>query len=373
MFLVILNINIMEKEEIKFKYLVVINSLGSMYGSAGGFLSPENLVGRSRAKFPPDAATLSGLFLSFFKSDKQKNQPNNKEYEQIKQELHIAGPFWNFSRKNTNLYNFFVPIPWHKIISDEGTNEWILVKNGKSEWQWQLKHKEIDIKPEYQWQKINSWEDTPESILKQGDAQKTPWRFVPQLHPHIKLNERNVLGEDGLFLENTIQMPEDICLIYLSTHDLEEGWYRFGGENHLVEIETKPLVIKKETKTYSILNIFEKPIEKDFALISPGVWGSKKKSYRYPQHSDFPQSEPLMLTDKPVPYRFRLGGRLSRGRYAVPPGSVYVLDKPLNQQNNTWGKWPSDWFPIEGKKDKSLSLKNLGCGLCLPVNIERRN
>lgn len=47
-----------------FKYLITIHPLGLMYGSSGGFLSPENLVGRSREKFPPDAATLSGLFFS---------------------------------------------------------------------------------------------------------------------------------------------------------------------------------------------------------------------------------------------------------------------------------------------------------------------
>jgi len=47
-----------------FKYLISISPLGLMYGSAGAFLSPENLVGRSGAKFPPDAATLSGLMFS---------------------------------------------------------------------------------------------------------------------------------------------------------------------------------------------------------------------------------------------------------------------------------------------------------------------
>lgn len=88
-----------------------------------------------------------------------------------------------------------------------------------------------------------------------------------------------------------------------------------------------------------------------------------------------------MLTDKPVPYRYRIGqsrqeheknfdpaydssktGRLSRGRYAVPPGSVYVFREPLNR---TWWDFPNEWFPKEG-----FPLKHLGCGLCLPVKIK---
>jgi CRISPR-associated protein Cmr3 len=60
-------------------------------------------------------------------------------------------------------------------------------------------------------------------------------------------------------------------------------------------------------------------------------------------------------------------GRLGRGRYAVPAGTVYVFDKPLNK--SWWGDendsgFPDEWFPNEG-----FSLKQLGCGLCLPLNI----
>ncbi|WP_321572285.1 hypothetical protein [Calothrix sp. PCC 6303] len=47
-----------------FKYLISIHPLGFMYGCSGEFLSPENLVGRSGRKFPPEAATLSGLIFS---------------------------------------------------------------------------------------------------------------------------------------------------------------------------------------------------------------------------------------------------------------------------------------------------------------------
>jgi CRISPR-associated protein Cmr3 len=89
-----------------------------------------------------------------------------------------------------------------------------------------------------------------------------------------------------------------------------------------------------------------------------------------------------MLTDRPVPYRYRLGhsrkeeqietldesydpsrtGRLSRGRYAVPAGSIYVFKHPLNR---TWWEFPNEWFPKEG-----FPLKHLGCGLCLPIDIQ---
>jgi len=45
-----------------FTHLLQITPLGLLYGSAGGFLSPENLVGRSGNKFPPSSVTVSGLY-----------------------------------------------------------------------------------------------------------------------------------------------------------------------------------------------------------------------------------------------------------------------------------------------------------------------
>jgi len=77
----------------------------------------------------------------------------------------------------------------------------------------------------------------------------------------------------------------------------------------------------------------------------------------------------------------RKTGRLSIGRYAVPAGSVYVFEKPLNE---TWWNFPDDWFPDartaekaklphkQGRQEKNKHslLKKMGCGLCLPVKIE---
>lgn len=193
-----------------------------------------------------------------------------------------------------------------------------------------------------------------------------PWEYVPILHPRLQNEQRCTLEEDGLFLENAVQMPDDICLVYLSTHCLEEGWYRFGGENHLVEINHHKL---DDSFILELLNK-DNPIERVCALITPGVWGSNSLSYRYPKHRDFLQHKrPKMLTDRPVPYRYRIGaekennsGRLSRGRYAVPPGSVYVFPQPLNK---TWWDFPQEWFPKEG-----FPLKHLGCNLCLPIDIK---
>jgi len=181
-----------------------------------------------------------------------------------------------------------------------------------------------------------------------------------------------VLPADGLFLENAVQMQEDTCLVYLSNYPLEDGWYQFGGEGHMVEVRATPL--RDDSR---ILTLLQDPIQKAFALITPGVWGSNQLSYRYPKHSKEQvfaddNNKIMMLTDKAVPYRYRIGyggkkkenfrdrdpGRLSRGRYAVPAGSVYVLRDPLNR---SWWNFPPDWFPEKGL------LQKFGCGLCLPI------
>lgn len=169
-------------------------------------------------------------------------------------------------------------------------------------------------------------------------------------------------------------MKDDTCLVYLSTYPLAKGWYQFGGESHIVEINTIEL-----PEDSPILEHLRTPIKRAFALITPGVWGSNHLSYRYPKPKNHKfaadNNKIKLLTDKAVPYRYRIGygdkkkeefqtrtqGRLSRGRYAVPAGSVYVLPEPLN---NIWDDFPLEWFPEEGL------LKKFGCGLCLPVKIE---
>lgn len=324
-----------------FKYLITISPLGFMYGSSGGFLSPENLVGRSGAKFPPEAATLSGLF---FSANKVKSYISPKE---LSDNLFVAGPFW---AKSEDPEYFYLPIPWHKVVAKKGVDEWKM-KSGK----W---HREFeDLDPDYSWQTVNSWDNSPAVIKKNGDIADTPWKYVPILHPKTKDDERCTLAEDGLFLENAVQMDDENCLVYLSTHALTDGWYRFGGENHLVEIKTIPL-----DDDSPIAKLLRQPIQRSFALITPGIWGSNKFSFRYPKNEDFSKKRPDMLTDKPISYRYRAKGQMGRGRYAVPPGTVYLLREPLDK---TWWDFPENWFPKEG-----FSLKQVGCGLCLPIEIQ---
>lgn len=330
-----------------FQHLVIVSPLGFLYGSAGAFLAPENLVGRSGSKFPPDAATLAGLFFSTNQQDKIV------PHETLKHELFVSGPFW---AKQSDPESFYVPIPRHRTISDDRDDEWSL--DAQRKWQ-----RSSDHTAEYRWQRIDSWQRKTSQIRSNREMDHPPWAFVSFLHPKMQPDERHVVEEDGLFLETAVQVDEDYCLIYLSTHALPEGWYRFSGEGHMVEIRCQPIA-----KDSAIDELLSTPIQKAFALITPGVWGSKNLSYRYPKHPDFPREGLKLLTDKATPYRYRTGhratqrGRLGRGRYAVPAGSVYVLKKPLKK---TWWEFPEEWFPKEG-----FPLKHLGCGLCLPVEIK---
>ncbi|NET12813.1 MAG: CRISPR-associated protein [Okeania sp. SIO1H6] len=333
-----------------FKHIITVQPLGLMYGSSGGFLSPENLVGCSRAKFPPDAATLSGLILSF----KRYINPDkdNSISQTLNENLYVAGPFW---AKEKFPQTFYVPIPWTKILGEKGIDEWI-VKDDKWYRHEDKGQQEQEIEAEYNWLKITDWNRPVKTIRSNKSMEKNPWQFVPMLHPKMKYEERHVREKDGLFLEYAVQMPDDAYLVYLSTHSLEPGWYKFGGENHVVEINSIEL-----SENHPIIKLLNQPIQKSFALITPAIWGSNRLSYRTPQHSDFPNIK-LMLTDKAIPYRYRTQGRLGRGRYAVSAGSVYVLEKPLNK---SWWEWPEEWFPKEG-----ISLQKVGSGLCLPLDIQ---
>ncbi|WP_413167982.1 type III-B CRISPR module-associated Cmr3 family protein [Capilliphycus salinus ALCB114379] len=356
----------------QFKYLITISPLGLMYGSSGAFLSPENLVGRSGAKFPPDAGAIAGLIFN------TNRETPFTDHQDLSDNLMVAGPFW---AKQDNPKAFYVPIPWHKVIAETQDDEWFFenksnpttsdesedIKWCLGQHQWQRQNK--DLNPEYIWQSIDAW-NLPSNELRERDAiAKAPWEFVSFLHPKIKPDERHVVEKDGLFLENAVQLRQNCCLVYLSNYEIPEGWYRFGGEGHLVEIETHTL-----SEKHKINRLLQHKIKHAFALITPGVWGSNQFSYRYPIHPDFPRKGMKMLTDKAISYRYRLGqsrknqpqgnptGRLSRGRYAVPAGSVYVFKHPLEMN---WWDFPNEWFPKEG-----FPLKHLGCGLCLPVDIQ---
>jgi CRISPR-associated protein Cmr3 len=180
-------------------------------------------------------------------------------------------------------------------------------------------------------------------------------------------------------------MDPAVSLAYLSSHSIDDGVYRFGGEGHLVEITT-----------YSVPTPLRELLSHDqlecFSLITPGVWGSSRLSRREPEdqrpaHERFGQPAfpfhsktqgPGILTERPRSWRHHLGRgtqssfhseqragvrRLSRGRWAMVAGSCYQL--PPGHSLLPWARWSDDWFPREG-----FSFKRLGTGLALPLHPE---
>lgn len=377
---------IYRSDETLFKYLVVIRPLGLLYGSAGRFLSPENLVGRSGISFPPTAAALSGVFAHHLGAENP--QLSN---------LQLAGPFW---AQEDAPDNFYVPTPMHCLVKDNQIQHqmsWLKgngkqeTENGEGVWQTYLDGK-WDTPPndKFQngtWIALSDWSYFDKPQEQQSNApyptvRTAPWKFLPHLHPRLKAEERTT-QEGDLFLENAVQLDPDTCLVYLSNIELTDGWYRFGGEGHLVEIQCLNL-------SQSLRDLLDRKIDRSFALIVPALWGSNRLSYREPMirngHAWIPawQRQPglpnptdsyeskiaALLTQRAIPQRHRLGKRpdghqlhqprlLSRGRYAVPAGSVYVLESSLEQ---TWQQWDENWFPTEG-----YSFKRWGCGLALPL------
>ena len=336
-----------------FDRLIVITPLGLLYGSSGSFLSPDNLVGRSGNRFPPSSATVSGLFASI----PDLNIEN----------LRIAGPFW---AKNDNPENFFVPTPFSILATkpfakiqdvltntkdDPGRIEYRLVWDAKKEAWVDPKHDHIMGKFDKEsWLPIEEWEN-PTTVYQ------SPWQYLPHLHPRLQPEERRVQenkDQGSLFLENAVQVDPDVSLIYLTNLALPDGWYRFGGEGHIVDVQCMPI---KNTK---LQNLLQQPVNKHFALITPGVWGSNRLSLRYPESTQWQQE--ALLTDRPTTFRYRFGGqgktkRLSRGRYAVPAGTVYLLKEAIEKP---WFNWDQAWFPMEG-----YSLQRWGCGLALPLSL----
>lgn len=326
-----------------FQYLIVISPLGLLYGSAGRFHFPKNLFGRSGTSFPPTAATLSGLYAATKSSDEIKD-------------LQLAGAFWAYS---DNPQNFYVPMPLNYLVENGKIEHKLYWNSDFSQWETQSGEPPVrKFEKGNSWVAITEWE-------KPEQAQTNPWQYLPHLHPKLKLDERRVdtdTNRGSLFLENAVQMNPDTCLIYLASIPIEDGWYRFGGEGHTVDLQC----IEIAECTQKLLS---KPVGDRFALITPAVWGSNRLSYREAmiyQNDEWEKvwSVVTILTERAVPFRYRLGGegktkRLSRGRYAVPAGSVYVLKNAIARP---WQDWDETWFPKE-----AYSFKRWGCGLALPL------
>ncbi len=353
------------KQKPPWQYSIIIKPLGFLYGSAGRFLSPENLVGRSGTSFPPTSATLSGIFAAQLRDNQEKLD-----------QLQLAGPFF---AHNDRLDNFYVPTPLNCLVKDEKIQHLMSWHEGK--WQtkindkWQIPPNDKFTTNTYlamaDWHKLLSSDED-----KLPEVKTTPWKFVPHLHPKLRKDERRVLQEEeegSLFLENGVQLNPDYCLVYLSNTEIDDGWYRFGGEGHIVELESHLLSpIARE--------LFNQSLGCTFATITHAIWGSNRFSMRSPEKGEKGELQwdgrkvEALLTGRATPFRYRLGNRktpeeeppkseqakrLSRGRYAMPAGTVYVLDRPLNK---TWFEWDENWFPKEG-----YSFKRWGCALSLPL------
>lgn len=399
-----------------FKYLIKINPLGFLYGSSGPFLSPDNLVGRSGNNFPPSAATVSGLYAAKYsdknnhsynseqdsikEAENSENAPNNSKKPQLSLNLPnliIAGPFW---AKNDDLENFYVPTPLSYLVELkdpeelEDSSELLNNSNQLEDYQdddnqefisieGEIKHKLTWNREQKQWLpyvagKFANQTWIPIKEWSNPDTKKVrvlsnPWKHLPHLHPKLETGQRKVdqsLEKGSLFLENAVQMHPDTCLVYLTNTKIDDGWYRFGGEAHLIELECI------EIKNEDLEKLLESPVEDYFALITPAIWGSNRFSHRLPMIKDESSNSEgklktpsewenaQMITGRAKPFRYRLGGdkktkRLSRGRYAVPAGTVYALEKPLSKP---WLEWDESWFPQEG-----YSFMRWGCGLALPL------
>jgi CRISPR-associated protein Cmr3 len=356
--------------ETSFKYLITVEPLGLLYGSAGAFLSPENLVGRSGAKFPPSTVTLAGLFAA---SHPETSNPEQKQ--NALQALHLAGPFWSFT---DDIQNFCVPTPFNlKVELQPNPDKALEVTKGKivQTLTWQ---KQSDSNPYDHWVPVPTKIDPSTTSKTKLDSDtwlpikewnnptavySNPWHFVPHLHPKLQHEQRRIVDpttdQGSLFLENAVQMYPSTCLTYLSNTKIKPGWYRFGGEGHLASIETHDLNEKTEA-------LLKTPLGHKFALITSALWGSNRLSLRYPEA--WQENIDTILTERPSPFRYRLGGkgktkRLSRGRYAVPAGTVYVTKQP----QPPWCQWQGGKEGIFPQDGDYLDLKNWGFSLALPL------
>jgi CRISPR-associated protein Cmr3 len=302
-------------------------------------------VGRSGTSFPPSATTLSGLYAATYNKDEL-------------QTLRLAGAFW---AESNNLQNFYVPTPFNYLVANGEIKHQLFWHSESLQWL-----TATGEPPSGKFDKGNTWIAIADWHQPQ-QVHSNPWEYLPHLHPRLELEQRRVdaNSEQGsLFLENAIQMNPDTCLVYLANISLPDGWYRFGGEGHLVELQC----IEIAASTQQLLS---QAAGNSFALITSAVWGSNRLSYREPMTYQNNCWEPswqieTLLTERPTPFRYRLGGsgnnkRLSRGRYAVPSGSVYVLQDAIAQP---WQDWDEAWFPKE-----AYSFKRWGCGLALPLTL----
>lgn len=345
-----------------FTTLITLEPLGLLYGSSGRFLSAENLTGKAGEHFPPDSPTLAGLVAAQLPAD-------------VRRDLVSAGPFWIDLLEDPDP-DLRLPAPLC-LLQDPEVMECDglpgrhcrraaarLLPAGEG---W-LPEGSATLPPKPEqggWVRLSQWQRLGDPGLT---VELDPWKAVPHLHPRLQEDQRCSAQHDALFLELGIALAPGVALAYLCSHAIPDGRYRFGGEGHLVELRCLPV-------PPALSALLEESLKGSFALITPGVWGSSRLSMREPLDTSRRPAlcpwhrngeKPLLLTDRPRSWRHRLGGgregirRLSRGRWAVPPGSCYAL--PPGQQLPPWPGWPESWFPREG-----LSLRHFGTALALPL------
>ena len=380
-----------------FKTLILLEPLGLLYGSSGRLLSPETLTGRAAEHCRPDSPALGGLVASQLQRGDVWH-------------LHTAGPFWFHPSGELML-----PAPLNLIQAEGAPSEdpanskgkkrkqsqphleplpkrhckrhlaWRESDNGSSSGGWYPTDGLAQSRksPNGGWIRLEDWPHVASPGRLQGGLPiyGDPWQALPHLHPRLRDDERvsahsEAADRDGggaLFLEYGIALEPGVCLAYLSSHEVAEGRYRFGGEGHLVELRCHPLPEK-------LVELLSQPLDGPFALITPGLWGGPRLSRRDPiitSKNGAPPQLPwhrhgrpaAILTERPSSWRHCLGTRsagkqddfrLSRGRWAVPAGSCYqIAGDPLAP----WAEWPEAWFPKEG-----FCFKQLGTALALPLS-----
>uniref|UniRef100_A0A2P7ECW2 CRISPR-associated protein Cmr3 n=1 Tax=Synechococcus lacustris str. Tous TaxID=1910958 RepID=A0A2P7ECW2_9SYNE len=250
---------------IPFSYLITLEPLGLLYASSGRFLSAENLVGKAGEHFPPDSPAMSGLIASKLHRSELLN-------------LFTAGPFWRNSK------DLYLPAPltllqnkadenclnrticerlaWHAPGVNSDLGGWMPTSG-----------REIPAKPiRGGWIALSQWMN---QTTANAMVHVNPWKAVPHLHPRLCDNERVSAQENALFMELAVALEPGVSLAYISSHNIPEGRYRFGGEGHLVELRCEQI-------PEALLDLLKQPIKASFALITPGVWGGSRLSQREP-------------------------------------------------------------------------------------------
>ena len=176
---------------VKLQHIITISPLGMLYGSAGPFLSPENLVGRSGDRFPPSSTTLAGLYGA---TQWQGTDSLN--------DLYVVEPFW---AKRDAVQKFYVPTPLNFRVKYDADRDQHHIEE---RWQWnedQGWHLPSKIKEKKAasntWVSIEHWSQLQHFPSKTNNQSpsipvtttKEIWKYHPHLHPRLEEEQRRVL------------------------------------------------------------------------------------------------------------------------------------------------------------------------------------